>query len=180
MTTLPQSRPARPGDAEAIARLHIASWRQTYRNALSEDYLAEAVVPDRMSLWEKRLTAHDPLQHVLLAEEDGVLLGFACAFIHADPAWGALLDNIHVAQEAQGSGVGSHLLRAIARHCTMRAPHSGLFLWVLQQNVAAQRFYLRHGARNAGADVWDAPGGNRVPRFRLAWPPGTTPNDVSR
>lgn len=103
------------------------------------------------------------------------LWGFACVNIYDNPQWGTLLDNLHVAHSAHRRGIGTVLLNAAARHCANAAPDAGMYLWVLQNNVNAQQFYLAHGAENIGSDVWDAPGGTRVPRYRFAWPDSALP-----
>lgn len=164
-----QLRPALPSDAEAIAALHAASWRSAYRGALSDEYLAGNVVADRASLWSRRFGAPSTNQHVVVAEVAGRLAGFACAFASEHLEWGSLLDNIHVRSDLQGQGVGTRLLGSIAQWCMTQAPHASLYLWVLQNNHSAQRFYRQLGADIVGTDVWSPPGGGAVPRYRLAW-----------
>lgn len=163
-------RTAVPSDDKAIAELHAASWQFAYRGALSDEYLAGDIVADRMALWQARLHRPEANQYVIVAHEKEVLLGFACLYLGADPLWGSLLDNIHVSQAAQRKGLGSLLLHAVANHCMAAAPHAGLHLWVLQQNIGAQQFYCSHGAENVGTDTWNAPGGTQVPRFLFGWP----------
>lgn len=166
----PQLRAATAEDCEAIAQLHAASWRYAYRNALGAKYLAENVDEDRRRLWRERMRNPNAAQHVIVAPQDASLLGFACVYTGADARWGSLLDNIHVTQSLHRCGLGTRLLQAAAGHCARHAGNGGLFLWVLQDNLAAQNFYAKHHAENVGTDVWDAPGGNQVPRFRVAWP----------
>ena len=168
-------RRAHSSDCRAIAELHAASWRFAYRGALSDDYLAGDIVSDRNRLWNARLSEPSADQYVAVAERDGVLEGFACVFFREDKAWGSLLDNLHVRQDTHRRGLGSTLLRDVAAQCAVQARTAGLYLWVLQDNTRAQRFYAHHGARNIGADIWDAPGETRVPRFRFAWSAGCLP-----
>ena len=54
------------------------------------------VFEDRRIVWEKRLAEPPANQFVVLAEEEGDGVGFACAYGRDDPRWGTLLDNIHV------------------------------------------------------------------------------------
>jgi ribosomal protein S18 acetylase RimI-like enzyme len=163
-------RSALPSDSRAIAALHAASWRFAYRGALSEEYLAGDIVADRNILWKTRLSKPPANQYVVVAEIDGALAGFACAYLGEDREWGSLLDNIHVRPEAYRKGLGSALLQAVAARGSLVAGTAGLYLWVLQDNTSAQSFYEHYGARNVGTDLWHAPGGTQVPRFRFAWP----------
>ena len=44
-------------DATTIAALHAASWRMTYQDTLSEDYLQQTVLADREAVWAERLAS---------------------------------------------------------------------------------------------------------------------------
>ncbi len=162
-------RVATPADVAAIAHLHAESWRLAYRGVLSDEYLAGDVVADRKSLWAQRLSTPNSSQYVVVVEINAQLTGFACVLADADPAWGALLDNIHVAQSHQRKGVGGALMRQVARWHLQYHPTITMFLWVLQSNVIAQQFYESLGAVKVGVDIWVPPGGGAVPRFRYAW-----------
>ena len=163
-----QLRTARAQDAAAIAALHAASWRACYRGALSDAYLDGELDAERGRVWWQRLNEPAPNQYVLVAEQDGHLQGFACAYLGSDPQWGTLLDNMHVAAALQRRGVGGQLMRSVASRC-LAAGSARLYLWVLESNERARRFYERHGAALSGADVWIPPGGGSVARCRYAW-----------
>jgi ribosomal protein S18 acetylase RimI-like enzyme len=161
-------RVATSADSPRIAALHAASWRYAYRGALSDEYLAGDLESDRRQLWARRLAEPTENQRVLIAEDGCHLLGFACVYVGEDPQWGSYLNNIHVVQAAQGRGIGRLLLHVTAQACRSSHP-GGLYLWVLQSNTKAQAFYARHGAKNTGADLWEAPGGTTAPLFRFSW-----------
>lgn len=169
-------RVAQASDAEAIAELHAQSWRYAYRGALSDSYLAGDIDTDRLNLWMQRLETPVSNQRVLVAYKHDHLLAFACAYIDQSTEFGSLLDNIHVHPEHHGKGIGARLLAAISDEVKKQAPASDLYLWVLQNNLSAQQFYTRHGAINVGRDIWNAPGGTKVPRFRFAWKAGSLPS----
>jgi ribosomal protein S18 acetylase RimI-like enzyme len=162
-------RSALPSDSQAIAELHAASWQSAYRGVLSEEYLAGDIVADRNTLWMTRLSNPPTNQYVVMSDIDGVLTGFGCAYLGEDREWGSLLDNIHVRPDAHRRGLGSARLRAVAIQCSLVTETMGLYLSVFQDNTYAQNFYKHHGARNVGTDLWHAPGGTEVPRFRFAW-----------
>jgi len=111
----------------------------------------------------------------MLAEDESGLIGFAHTVFDEDPAWGALLDNIHVAHACKRRGVGSGLLARIAEAVASRPHRTGLYLWVNEQNVDAQAFYEARGAKRMGRAPVAPPGGisgrlNRSPqRLRYAW-----------
>lgn len=101
----------------------------------------------------------------MLAENESCVIGFAHTVFDEDPEWGALLDNIHVAHPHQRRGVGSGLLAKTAETVAGRHGETGLYLWVLEQNVEAQAFYEARGAK-------------RVERAPVA-PPGRVPGRLS-
>lgn len=165
-----QLRLAIPGDADAIADLHTASWRDAYRAALRADWLANHAPADRRALWRERLSEAPITRRIFIARDDArALVGFVCLQPGADASWGALLDNLHVVASHRCHGVGRQLMQAAARACLADAPGAGLFLWMLRDNLRAQAFYRALGATNAGPDIWDAPDGSRVPTCRFAW-----------
>jgi ribosomal protein S18 acetylase RimI-like enzyme len=87
------------------------------------------------------------------------LVGFANTFFDDDPAWGALLDNLHVAHGHNRRGIGSRLLALTAEAVLERPEPTGLYLWVLEQNRAAQAFYEACGGRRVGRRPVQPPGG---------------------
>ena len=161
------------GDAEAVAALHADSWRRHYRGAFSDSFLDGDVQADRVAVWTGRLAEPDAGSYTILAEADAGVVGFAHTIFDDDPTWGALLDNLHVVHGRKRQGVGSELLALTARAVTGRG--TGLYLWVLEQNEAAQAFYEAHGARRMDRDRVSPPGGvasrlNGSPaRLRYAW-----------
>jgi len=163
-------------DAQAVARLHADSWRRHYRGAYSDAFLDGDVVHDRLSVWIGRLGDPRPEACTIIAERDRVVVGFAHAVLGEDPTWGALLDNLHVADWLKRRGIGTRLLTLIAQAVVERTPSSGLYLWVLEQNTDAQAFYAARGGTCVGKEFALPPGGdprrlNGAPvKLRYDWP----------
>jgi predicted N-acetyltransferase YhbS len=164
-----QIRIARKSDAAEIARLHAASWRTAYRGALSDAYLDGPIDAERLAVWRGRLEAPAENQFVVVAESEGRLVGFACAYGGEDRQWGTFLDNLHVEPALKRQGIGAQLMGEVAAWSGKAYPGQGIYLWVLASNLDAQRFYLRLGGENAGADLWTPPDGSALPKFRFAW-----------
>jgi GNAT superfamily N-acetyltransferase len=138
-------RLADASDAEAVAALHADSWRRHYRGAYSDAYLDGDVEGDRVAVWTVRLAEPDRPSQTIVAEDGGRIVAFAHTVFDDDPRWGALLDNLHVVHGNKRRGIGSRLLTLTARAVIARG--TGLYLWVLEQNVDAQAFYESRGAR---------------------------------
>lgn len=162
-------RPALASDAELIARLHAESWRQTYRGMYPDEFLDGDVVPNRLAVWKDRLREERADQGVFVAEDQGSLLGFVCAYGNADARWGSLIDNLHVRPDRKGGGIGTQLIRAVAAWLGVRHGNSGVFLWVLEANAPARGFYERLGAFHAETVVMETPGGGVARSCRYVW-----------
>ena len=162
-------RDATLADAPRIAALHADSWRRAYRGMLSDEYLDTDLESDRTRVWVDRLTTPKPNQRVVLAEISDQLAGFACAFGSEDPDLGTLLDNLHVRHGFQHQGIGAALMMQIASWCQIEFAGEGLFLWVIESNLPARRFYEHLGATQAGEDIWQSPDGGAIRSLCYAW-----------
>lgn len=156
-------------DANAVARLHAESWRANYRGEYRDEYLDGQVFEDRFRVWRERLSSPVPNQHVVLAESNEELIGFACVYGGDDARWGSLLDNIHVRPGRQSEGIGAGLMTRVVEWCSLHYPEQGLYLWVLDSNHRAQQFYARLGASDRGGERSEAPGGGTIQGRRYAW-----------
>jgi GNAT superfamily N-acetyltransferase len=152
-----QFRLAGRSDAEAIAALHADSWRRHYRGAYADAFLDNEVLDERIAVWSERL--HEPRlgRQTIVADDGSRLIAFAHTAFDDDPRWGALLDNLHVARTHQRRGVGLRLLVLTARAVHER--ETGLYLWVLAQNVDARAFYEACGGRRRERHLASPPGG---------------------
>ncbi|MDQ1458497.1 MAG: hypothetical protein QOH28_4117 [Actinomycetota bacterium] len=163
-------RPATPDDIRAIARLHADSWRRNYRGAYSDEFLDGNVVADRLATWTERLVLTPPTSTcTIVAELDGVVIGFAHSVVDDDPRWGSLVDNLHVVHGSKRRGIGSRLMSATAEAVLAKTPCTALYLWVLKQNTAAQSFYEAIGGVRAGEKISKSPAGDTIEAFRYTW-----------
>jgi ribosomal protein S18 acetylase RimI-like enzyme len=168
-------RSATLADAEAVAALHAESWRRHYRGAYSDAFLDGDVETERLRTWTERLGQREADTYTMLAEDDQGLVAFVHTVFDADQRWGALLDNLHVAHRHKRLGVGSRLLSLTAEAVAERG--TGLYLWVLEQNLDAQAFYTARGGVLVERALTEPPGGipdrlNGSPmKLRCAWSP---------
>jgi GNAT superfamily N-acetyltransferase len=104
-------------------------------------WFADVVLPDR---------------EVWVAHAEGVAVGLMVL----DGKW---LDQLYVAPELSGAGIGSRLVELAKR----RRP-AGLQLWTFQANTGARRFYERHGF--VAVDSTDGDNEEGAPDVRYEWP----------
>lgn len=161
---------ATASDVQSIWQLHAASWRIVYRGMLSDDFLDNHVDQDREKVWRERFASPKSNQVVLVAKDEDTLLGFVCAYGDEHPQWGTYIDNLHVRPEKKRLGIGRQLMLHIARWSQAQCPASGIYLKVLETNVAARKFYESLGATNLQATLWTPPGGGSVVSLNYVWP----------
>jgi ribosomal protein S18 acetylase RimI-like enzyme len=162
----------KPGmeDAARIAELHALSWQLHYRGEFSDYFLDSQVFADRMEVWKERFQKPDPSQRIVLAELDGRLVGFACAFLDENTSYGTLIDNLHVSSESQGLGIGRKLMAETAKESAKVHPNNGLYLWVLDQNKRAIDFYENLGGKKMETIEEYSVGDRVVMKRRYVWP----------
>jgi ribosomal protein S18 acetylase RimI-like enzyme len=126
-------RPARAGDAEAIARVRVDSWRETYRGMIPQAYIDAMKLEQSRALWEKVLTAGSTAVSVFVAECGAEIVGFGSGNMLAEPKHGfdAELSAVYVRREFQRAGIGRRLVAETAVALSQRdRGASGLIVWV--------------------------------------------------
>lgn len=151
-------RPAVPGDAMAVARVHVRAWQAAYRNLLPGDHLA-GLRPEERARWYEFGSLDPARPRTLVAVEAATILGFATISParDQDAAGQGELCALYVEPVCWGRGIGQALVAA------GRAELHGLgftqaVLWVLAGNARAQQFY--------GADGWTR---DELQRPRQIW-----------
>lgn len=153
-------------DAAAIAHVHVQSWLTTYRGLVPEEYLTSLNEAERIPIWKEWLTRDIS---VFVAEIEGNIVGFAGGGPIREPlaAYDAELYTIYLLQQVQGRGIGKNLLRTVAE-ALVRADHTSMLVWVLEQNPAV-RFYERTGAGRLTSKQIEI-GGISLTELALGWP----------
>ena len=163
-------REASLADAAAIARVHVESWRTTYRAILPADYLASLSVAQRRQLWEAVLGHPAGGTFAYVAEnEAGRVIGFASGgpALAPDPDYQGELSAIYLLAEYQRYGRGRRLVRSVAERLT-RAGLRSMLVRVLEANPAC-RFYERCGGRRVRVEPIQE-GGVTLNEVTYGWP----------
>ena len=142
-------RPATPADATAIAGVHAASCRTTYRGHLPDEVLARIGGERWTAAWTARLTRAEPRVLAFVIEADGgEVTGFSAAAPAPGRAWE--LTALYLLERAQRRGGGRRLFEA-AMAGARAAGAESLTAWVLAANEPAHRFYRALGGQDAGS-----------------------------
>lgn len=100
-------------DAAGIAKVHVDSWRTTYKGIVPDEYLDKLSYEQRTELWIKNISESD--NYVIVAETDeGDIIGFATANKRDDNT--SDLTSIYLLEEYQGHGVGKQLLKDLFKY----------------------------------------------------------------
>lgn len=148
-----KARPAAPDDAQAIARVHVASWNAAYRGVIADEALDELTEERLAPEWRQEIEGDEAA--VAVVEEDGRVFGYSRygpgRDDDLDPATTAEIYGFYVHPDAWGRGAG----RALMEHVTADLRGRGFaraVLWVVQVNERAQRFYRGVGFAADGRD----------------------------
>lgn len=142
-------REATHSDVSAIARVHVDTWRTTYRGIVPDEHLANLSYEQRAKGWYQILNhaANDGNFTYVAEEKPGEILGFANGGIErtGDPVYKGELAAIYILQNYQRKGVGRCLVQAVAERLSQLGINS-MLVWVLADNPACQ-FYAALGGK---------------------------------
>jgi ribosomal protein S18 acetylase RimI-like enzyme len=168
-------RRASVDDAEALAHVHEATWRETYVGLLSEQMLDALTADAREAAWRRILSgsADDHLSTVYIAERDGAVVAFSSCGKQRDPdfaaqGYGGEFTSVYVLKTDQRQGLGTGLMKTMMQDLVDRGL-VGFTLWMPRDNIPARSLYEQLGGRLIGhREV--ARGDGRLPEVAYGWP----------
>jgi ribosomal protein S18 acetylase RimI-like enzyme len=160
--------PAGPSDAEDLARVHVASWRETYRGLLADAFLARMSEPGFARRFRRVLS--EPGDSVTLTAGDRQgLVGYAQGAASRRGVPGeAEIHTLYVLRQAQGHGLGARLMTETARALAAQGSTS-LMISVLRDNIRARGFYEHLGGEPEAARQEPGPGGRLLYEVAYRW-----------
>gem|GEM_PF-762419 len=144
-------RPARPGDAPAIASLMRRVFTETYGHVIAPDALERYLDTD---FCERAIADARASRPFLLVFGTEGLAGVGEMHVHPPPACVPAQDSLEIARfyihaTYRGSGAAGALLAACERYGQDRQ-RSALWLCTWEQNPRAVAFYHKHGFKIVG------------------------------
>jgi len=138
-------RPAEPADALTVARVHVRTWQAAYRGLLPDEFLDQLRPEDRAARYD--FATRDPAKpQTIVAVEDDEILGF----VTTGPSRSSELPDhgelyaLYVDPKQWNRGLGV-VLMAAGRARLVDLGFSKAYLWVLEDNERAERFYVKDG-----------------------------------
>jgi GNAT superfamily N-acetyltransferase len=139
-------RKATSGDAAGIATVHVASWKETYRGMVPNEFLNNLSIQRRTAQWENSLSDPAHTYHrTFVAVMDGQIVGFANYGYGIETAsdFRGELFALYLLKSAQGRGIGGGLIRAAVDALREMGVES-MLVWVLKDNPT-RKFYEHFG-----------------------------------
>ena len=169
MTSPPLTvRKARPGDAEAIARIYVEAWRDTYPAVLPARLLLAMTVEGQANRWRNAI-AMAARESVYVAEDERRTLVAMTSLGRArDRMLGfeGEIYTLYVDPARTGVGVGRALLRGAFVALSERG-HQNCLIWAHAKNPA--RFFYEAMGGKLVAERTTAMMGVPVPEAAFGW-----------
>ncbi|HJD97900.1 GNAT family N-acetyltransferase [Mailhella massiliensis] len=141
-------------DAQAVGLVHEQAWRETYSRMLPPYVLAARSAEKSAAMFRR-----GGCRNMFVAESEEGIAGF-CGFGHSRdagvPAGTGEIYGLYVLKRRQRRGMGTALM-AEALSALAAQGFSAVFLWVLEKNRKARRFYEKNGFSLSG-EVRNFPG----------------------
>ncbi len=136
---------ATPGDARAIAEIHVEAWQTAYASIIPMEYLSSLSIDEREAMWANCIDAGSP--NLFVAKEDERLYGWICIGKCRDEGSSnteAEIWAIYVSSSAWSKGIGQALWQHARAHL-LEQGYKSCSLWVLLKNERAINFYTSAG-----------------------------------
>jgi L-amino acid N-acyltransferase YncA len=143
-------RPVEIEDAQAIAKIHVDAWLDTYQSIISNRVLDELSYETRETFWQEQIAGLVAPSFILVAEAKGSgIVGFISGGLNRDESaeFDAEVYAIYLNETYQGCGIGRKLFGSAAAFLEVSGLQS-LIVWVLAENPS--RFFYE---RLQGVDV---------------------------
>lgn len=141
-------RKAVPDDVAGVAKVHVDSWRTTYKGIVSDEFLASLSYEKSEERWGNRLANNSAGYGMFVAvNEEGQIIGFADGGRErsGDSTYDGELYAIYLLKEHQRKGVGRQLFHYVVSYLASNHLHA-MLIWVLNENPS-RYFYQSMGGQ---------------------------------
>lgn len=151
-------------DRMAISKVYEESWKYAYKGIVPQDYLDS--IPE--GGWATGLG--DPKRKTLVYTDKGRIIGtssFCESRFDKFSGQGEII-SIYLLPEYMGKGYGKNLLEEVVEELK-RLGYQNIFLWVLEDNIRARRFYEKQGFSLTEDFLDDNIGGKKLREVRYVY-----------
>jgi ribosomal protein S18 acetylase RimI-like enzyme len=161
-------RAAQHSDIPAIARVHVDSWRTTYRGIVADAYL-DALSYQTHEERHQRYIVHPGTFYLVAELPPHGVVGFLSGGPerNGDNRFAGELYAIYLLKQHQRAGIG----KALVQHWAAKLRQEGMgsaLVWVLVDNTPAVNFYQRLNAKLVAEQMIEI-GGRPLKEFAFGW-----------
>lgn len=143
-------REATLSDAWGITKVHVDSWRTTYKDIVSDDFLNGLSYENSEVGWKSFINNSErDKKYIFVAEdtEDGII-GLATCGIERENKESSIgeLYAIYIMKEHQSKGVGRLLFNEVSNKLS-ELRFNIIIIWSLKGNYQARKFYELMGGK---------------------------------
>lgn len=144
-------------DRGAISNIYERSWKYAYDDIIPKDYL------DRIPKGQWVTSIDSPQRNTLLVIEKDSFIGTSsyCKSRRTDMDGYGEIISIYLLPEYMGRGYGKKLLQETV-HSLADLGFKDIFLWVLEENKRARKFYEKFGFQPSEVYLEDVIGGRKL------------------
>lgn len=149
---------------DEVSRVYAQSWKATYIGIVPQAYL-DGIPENR---WSKFLV--NERSNLWIAREENQIIGASTYARSRDQQysdWGEII-SLYLIPSYLHQGIGTKLLQASMNELFPMGFHR-LFLWVLEENHSARRFYEKNGFRFNGDVIQSIIGGKPLKEIRYIY-----------
>lgn len=133
-------------DAQAIAKVHVDSWREIYCKTVDSDYLNHLTYERSEQLWDNVIRSAIETDVVVAEDKQEGVVGFAAADVlrGQKKPYEAELVALYIRQNYRGHGLGRQLVFDLMEILAERGIYS-LMTWVFADNLDRQFYVAMQG-----------------------------------
>ena|SRR5437868_1833344 len=162
-------RRAKHGDEEQIAKVHIQSWQETYKDLVSQDYLdgLPGELIERIEMWQNILNS--PKRWAWVATASDSIVGFILFGPPRDDNRETFIElgAIYLLAEKKGEGIGFAMLSS-GFEFMKTLNYKKAYCWVVENNPTTL-FYEKCGATFMGQTKIEETAGQDMKEFAYEW-----------
>jgi ribosomal protein S18 acetylase RimI-like enzyme len=161
-------RRAQAADAEALGRIYVEAWRETYAGTLPDKVLIGMSARRQATRWGRHIAKLRADEIILIALLDGQPVGFGSAGLSRAGGGEGEIYTLYVDPNYQGRGVGRLLMDALLEALKDKGCESAM-LWVVAANPS-RFFYEAMGGRRV-AEKTERMWGIDLEQYAYRWAP---------
>ncbi len=161
-------RKARPGDAEAVARIYVEAWQDTYPAMLPNRLLLAMTVDGQTKRWRNAIAMAAREYVLVVTDETNTIVAMASLGRARDSAFSfdAEIYTLYVDPMRTGAGIGRAVLKGAFAALAERG-HSSCIIWAHARNPA--RFFYEAMGGKLVAERTANMMGIAVPEIAFGW-----------